>query len=320
MMLVEVTAPAAEALPVAMLRDHLRLGTGFGMAEDAAETAALAGFLRAAIATVEARTGKVLLARRFRLRLEAWRDPEGQPLPLAPVEAVERVETADATGVSVVVDAGLYRLVPDMQRPVLAPVGAFLPAVPLGGFAEITLRAGFGAEWAQVPADLAQAVLLLAARYHEDRSFAGSAGALPFGVGALIEPWRSVRVLGGAATRAAGHEPAAADGAAGGGIPGPGARRDGRVPPGLAGGRAPLGRDAVGRGGGAHRRGGGAERRDLADHRQGGAGGRCPPPAPRAAAAAGRGRDGAPVPHRGGGRERCRRPLAGLHRQRGGGA
>ncbi|MEG4642437.1 hypothetical protein ACDP63_06055 [Paracoccus sp. P2] len=197
MMLVEVTAPAAEALPVAMLRDHLRLGTGFGMAEDAAETAALAGFLRAAIATVEARTGKVLLARRFRLRLEAWRDPEGQPLPLAPVEAVERVETADATGVSVVVDAGLYRLVPDMQRPVLAPVGAFLPAVPLGGFAEITLRAGFGAEWAQVPADLAQAVLLLAARYHEDRSFAGSAGALPFGVGALIEPWRSVRVLGG---------------------------------------------------------------------------------------------------------------------------
>ncbi|ABL70981.1 MULTISPECIES: head-tail connector protein [Paracoccus] len=197
MMLVEVTAPATEALPVAGLRDHLRLGTGFGMAEDAAETAALAGFLRAAIATIEARTGKVLLARQFRLRLAAWRDPEGQPLPLAPVEAVERVEIADAAGAVTVVDPAGYRLVPDMQRPVLEPAGTFLPAVPLGGFAAITFRAGFGAAWPQVPADLAQAVLLLAARYHEDRSFEGSAGALPFGVSALIERWRSVRVLGG---------------------------------------------------------------------------------------------------------------------------
>ncbi|WP_199261698.1 head-tail connector protein [Paracoccus binzhouensis] len=197
MMLVEVTAPATEALPVAGLRDHLRLGTGFGMAEDAAETAALAGFLRAAIAAIEARTGKVLLARQFRLRLEAWRDLSGQPLPLAPVEAVERVEITDAAGTATVVDPASYRLVPDLQRPVLKPAGACLPPVPGGGFVAVTFRAGFGADWAQVPADLAQAVLLLAARYHEDRSFADPQGAMPFGVGALIERWRSVRVLGG---------------------------------------------------------------------------------------------------------------------------
>ena len=48
-----------------------------------------------------------------------------------------------------------------------------------------------------MPADLAQAVLMLAARYHEDRSFEGSQSAMPFGVSALIERWRSVRVLGG---------------------------------------------------------------------------------------------------------------------------
>ncbi|MEF9603333.1 hypothetical protein O4J55_13640 [Paracoccus sp. PXZ] len=197
MMLVEVTAPATEALPVAGLRDHLRLGTGFGLAEDAAETAALAGFLRAAIATIEARTGKVLLARQFRLRLEDWRDPSGQPLPLAPVEAVERVEIIDAAGAVVLVDPARYRLVPDMQRPMLKPMGALLPAVPSGGFVGITFQAGFGTAWSRVPADLAQAVLLLAARYHEDRSFEGSRGAMPFGVSALIERWRSVRVLGG---------------------------------------------------------------------------------------------------------------------------
>lgn len=197
MMLVEVTAPAPEALPVAGLRDHLRLGTGFDMAADASETAALAGFLRAAMATIEARTGKALLARQFRLRLEEWRDPMGQPLPLAPVAAIERVEIDDGAGQTVLIDPQNYRLVPDMQRPVLAPAGAFLPQVPGGGHVTITFRAGFGPGWTDVPADLAQAVLLLAARYHEDRSFEGTQSAMPFGVSALIERWRSVRVLGG---------------------------------------------------------------------------------------------------------------------------
>lgn len=197
MMLVELTAPALEALPVAGLQDHLRLGTGFDMAADAAETAALAGFLRAAIATIQARTGKVLLTRRFRLRLEDWRDPMGQPLPLAPVSAIERVEMIDAAGAATELDPTGYRLVPDMQRPLLAPVGAFLPGASAGGHVAVTFAAGFGESWADVPADLAQAVLLLAARYYEDRSYEGTHSAMPFGVSALIERWRAVRVLGG---------------------------------------------------------------------------------------------------------------------------
>ncbi|MTH33912.1 hypothetical protein GL279_04795 [Paracoccus limosus] len=198
MMLVELTAPALEALPVAGLRAHLRLGSGFEMAEDAAETAALAGFLRAAIATIEARTGKVLLARQFRLRLDDWRDPAAQPLPLAPVSSVDRVEIDDGAGQIVPVEPGLWRLLADSQRPALAPRGgAWLPGVPQGGSVTITFSAGFGPGWDAVPADLAQAVLLLAARYHEDRSFEGSQSALPFGVSALIERWRSVRMLGG---------------------------------------------------------------------------------------------------------------------------
>lgn len=197
MMLVELTAPAADALPVAELRDHLRLGSGFEIADEPAETAALAGFLRAAIATIEARTGKVLLSRQFRLRLDDWRDPMAQPLPLAPVTAIDQVELDDGAGHATVLDPAIWRLVPDMQRPVLAPRAAFLPVVPDPGCVTITFRAGFGPAWNAVPADLAQAVLLLASRYHEDRSFEGTQSALPFGVSALIERWRSVRILGG---------------------------------------------------------------------------------------------------------------------------
>ena len=197
MLLVEETAPAPASLPVAALRSHLRIGSGFEPVADATEDAALAGFLRAAIATVEARTGKVLLTRVFRLRLEDWRDPAGHPLPLAPVNAVEKVEIDDGTGQVMVVDPAAYRLVPDLQRPVLAPLGAWLPVIPEAGFVTVTFSAGFGSTWDAMPADLAQAVLLLAARYHEDRSYEGTQAAMPFGVSSLIERWRSVRVLGG---------------------------------------------------------------------------------------------------------------------------
>ena len=189
MMLIEETAPAAEALPVAALREHLRLGTGFEIADDTAEDMALAGFLRAAIATIEARTGKVLLTRRFRMQLDDWRDRLGQTLPLAPVVAVEKIEIDDGMGTVTEVPAENWRLLPHGQRPMILPTGVILPHVPRRGMVSVTFMAGFGDTWSLVPADLAQAVIMLAARYYEDRSHDGTKGAMPFGVSALIERW-----------------------------------------------------------------------------------------------------------------------------------
>jgi len=72
--------------------------------------------------------------------------------------------------------------------------------VPSDGRVEVVFDAGFGVAWAAVPADLAQAVLLLAAEFYERRHEAGlRASGLPFGVVTLIERWRTVRVLGGGA-------------------------------------------------------------------------------------------------------------------------
>ncbi|ODT60623.1 MULTISPECIES: hypothetical protein [Paracoccus] len=201
MMLIEETAPAAEALPVAALRAHLRLAQGFEGPEDAAETAALAGFLRAAIATIEGRTGKVLLKRRFRMQLDDWRDRLGQSLPLAPVHSVERIEIDDGNGIVTALPVEGWRLVPDVQRPMILPTGVILPHVPRRGSVTVTFLAGFGDVWAQVPADLAQAVILLAARYYDDRSQDKGSHAMPFGVSALIEKWRAVRTLAGRGNR-----------------------------------------------------------------------------------------------------------------------
>ena len=201
MMLIEETVPTIEALPVTALREHLRLGTGFEIADDTAEKTALAGYLRAAIAAIEARTGKVLLTRRFRMQLDDWRDRLGQPLPMAPVISVQSISIDDGRGTVTDLPVENWRLVPDSQRPMLLPAGVILPYVPRLGLVTITFTAGFGEDWASVPADLAQAALLLAARYYEDRSFEGTRGAMPFGVSSLIERWRQVRTLGGRGAR-----------------------------------------------------------------------------------------------------------------------
>lgn len=196
MMLSEVAGLGTDALPLAAFKTHLRMGTGF--ADDAGADAAVEAALRAAIAAIEARTGKVLVARSFALVIERWRDEEGQALPLAPVRSVASVTLTDRTGGATALPEAAWRLVRDLHRPRLAPAGSWLPAVPTGGTAEIVFEAGFGA-WAEVPADLQQAAFLLGARYYDERSGFGPAEAMPFGVLALIERWRNVRVLGGGA-------------------------------------------------------------------------------------------------------------------------
>ena len=79
-------------------------------------------------------------------------------------------------------------------------LGGLLPSIPQNGSARITFTAGYGPAWSDLPADLAQAVLMLAAHYYEYRAeVALSGGCMPFGVTALIERYRPLRLSGGLA-------------------------------------------------------------------------------------------------------------------------
>ena len=195
MILTEVSAPPAAVLPVRAFAEHLRLGTGF--ADDGSQDAVLELYLRAAMAAIEARLGRVLIARSFVWTVERWREEASQPLPVAPVRFVESVTLTDAEGAELAVDPVAWSLLRDAQRPRL--VGRFgrnLPRIPRGGSATVGLSAGFGAAWDDVPADLRQAVFLLAAHYYENRSETGAASgsAMPFGVLVLIEAYRATRI------------------------------------------------------------------------------------------------------------------------------
>ena len=195
MMLTELHRIPDAALPLEACKAHLRLGTGF--ADDGGQDGLIARYLRSAIAAVEARIGKSLVARDFRLRLEGWRDARGEVLPIAPVLSVASVTLRDRDGVGVPVDPARWRLEPDTHRPRLCPTGWLLPSAPAGGSVEVILVAGFGPDWQAVPPDLAHAVMMLVAQYHESRHGAAGSTAMPFGVMALIERWRVVRMSGG---------------------------------------------------------------------------------------------------------------------------
>ena len=198
MTLEELASIPSVVLPVSEFAGHLHLGTGF--ADDGSQDAVLESYLRAAMAAIEARVGKALLVRTFSWTLTTWRDGCAQGLPIAPVQSISAFKLVDLAGGETIVPTGVYYLEKDSQRPRMVAVDGSLPSIPAGGTAVIEMQAGFGASWDGVPVDLAQAVFLLATHFYENRNGAGKLeNAMPFGVMALIEPYRSVRVLGGGA-------------------------------------------------------------------------------------------------------------------------
>jgi len=193
MKLTETTTLLSADIPVAEFSDFMRLGSGF--ADDGGQNVLLETVLRAAMGAIEMRIGKILIARGFNWQIYVWRrDRSAQVLPVAPVNVISQIVQIDDTGALTPVDAADYRLEFDAARPRIVPTKGFLPEVPINGSTVISFDAGYGI-WVDVPSDLRQAVFLLAANYYENRNdLARSGGQMPFGVLALLEPYRDIRL------------------------------------------------------------------------------------------------------------------------------
>ena len=191
MILHETTPVPDSALPLEAFKAHLRLGTGFG--EASLQDAVLLAFLRASVAAVESRIGKALLQRDYDWHLSAW--PAVVTLPVAPVQTVVQVALVSPTGAETEVPAATYSLAPDSHVPRLVPLASGWPSIATGGSVVLRFTAGFGAVWDDLPADLAQAVFLLAAHYYEYRDETRlHAGCMPFGVVSLLDRYRVPRL------------------------------------------------------------------------------------------------------------------------------
>jgi uncharacterized phiE125 gp8 family phage protein len=192
-MLIEETGVAEADLPLEPFKAHLRMGSGFGT--ETVQEPVLASFLRAAIAAIEARTSKALISRLFTMTVQEWADPQAQALPVGPVRQILSVTVVARDAMETVIEPQRYWLVRDMQTPLLKPSGAMLPFIPPQGSVEVLFEAGLGESWDAVPADLQQAVLMLAAHYYEYRHETRLGdGCMPFGVSSLIERYRPLRI------------------------------------------------------------------------------------------------------------------------------
>lgn len=142
-----VTPPALPAVSVDELRVHARL-------DDTGDDVDLITKIEAAIQYVEQATGRALITRTVRETSDGWPESGKQLLAVAPVQAVASV-TVNGT----VLTTSAYTQVGDN---LIISGGAT-------GSVVVTYTAGYGSTPASVPADLRQAVLMVAAHWLRTR-------------------------------------------------------------------------------------------------------------------------------------------------------
>jgi uncharacterized phiE125 gp8 family phage protein len=196
MPLVLTSGPAVEPVTLAEAKAHLRV-------DGSAEDTLIASLIVTSRLHVEAAAGLALVTQSWSWYLDAWPRGHALELPLRPVQSVAAVRLYDETGAATTVDPATYFLDGAAAPPRLVRPGAPNAALPwprparIANGIEIAFTAGFGPAPTDVPAPLRQAILLLIAHWHEHRTpLAEGAAAepLPDMVGALLAPYRSVRL------------------------------------------------------------------------------------------------------------------------------
>ncbi len=118
-------------------------------------------------------------------------------MPIGPVSAIDRIQYVSASSTTDL-DPDDWRLMPGTSRQKLTgKLGGPLWPLPHGSIAELRFTAGYGGSWNDVPDDLRQAVLLLAAHLYENRfgEIGDTAtGGVPAGVLSIVEQHRAVRI------------------------------------------------------------------------------------------------------------------------------
>jgi uncharacterized phiE125 gp8 family phage protein len=161
--------------------------------ETADEDALIGGLVSAAIATIEAQTGKNLSVKAFSQVLAGF--PGCYPYTVAllrgPVATVDSIEydPSDGTAAATVAD---FRLV-EGRNPVLLPAYGQIWPLTLDGPGTVRISGTAGYADGEAP-DLDQAALMLVAHWYQNRE-AVSVGntlavELPLGVEMLVRPYR----------------------------------------------------------------------------------------------------------------------------------
>ena len=185
-----ISPPALEPVSLDEAKAHLRL-TG---TEDDDYVAAL---IVAARLHVETSTRRVLIDQTWRIYRDDWPRDGLVELPVGPVRSVAEIVVYDADGEPTTLSSTAWALDAASQPARLKLLGTGpTPGRPLNGI-EIDVVAGYGASGLAVPQPLRLAIMMLVARWFENREGA-SFGVVPSTLAdafeAAIAPYRVLRL------------------------------------------------------------------------------------------------------------------------------
>jgi uncharacterized phiE125 gp8 family phage protein len=185
-----VTPPAIEPVTLAEAKAHLRLD---GDEDDDY----LAAMISAARMQVETGIRRVLIDQTWRIARDDWPPAGRLDLAVAPVRSISSVVAWTAAGEPVTIAASAWTLDADSTPARLQLAAAPPPGLRAMNGLEIDLVAGYGPSGIAVPQPLRQAIMILVARWYENRE--GYAyGVVPSSIAgafeALIAPYRRMRL------------------------------------------------------------------------------------------------------------------------------
>ena len=185
-----ITAPAAEPVSTSEAKSHLRVDT-------TADDTYIGTLITVARQNVESHLRRALISQTWEVVLDAF--PAGViRLPKPPLASVTSIKYTDDEGVEATYSSANYVVDTDTEPGrVVLKSGQTWPAVTLAAANGVRVRyvAGYGAAGSNVPQAIRQAILLVIGSLYENRedvlvAQGVSIGVLPFGVVALLAPYR----------------------------------------------------------------------------------------------------------------------------------
>ena len=185
-----ITAPAAEPVSTSEAKAHLRVDT-------TADDTYIGTLITVARQNVESHLRRSLINQTWEVVLDAF--PAGViRLPKPPLASVTSIKYTDDEGNESTYSSANYVVDSDTEPGrVVLKSGQTWPAVTLAAANGVRVRyvAGYGAAGSNVPQAIRQAILLVIGSLYENRedvlvAQGVSIGVLPFGVVALLAPYR----------------------------------------------------------------------------------------------------------------------------------
>lgn len=185
-----ITPPVVEPVSLVEAKAHLRL---IGTDDDDY----LAAMIAAARIQVESATRRVLIDQTWRICRDDWPAGGRLDLPLAPVRSVAEITVYDENGAPTVLPATAWSLDAASTPARLALSGEGPRPGRIFNGLEIDVVAGYGTSGLDVPQPLRLAIMMLVARWYENRE-GFSYGVVPSSVAdafeALVAPFRVMRL------------------------------------------------------------------------------------------------------------------------------